>query len=163
MLAITNMERSEAGTWDLEALKRDVESIRARSYFTFLATASWVETRIKEALKPFKLTHAQLNALYILVQNHPEPLPAKALKEKILVSNPDVTRLLDRLVNKGYVLRETCPENRRRIDISVTESGIELFHKAHFEAKRALRNYFEEQISQDEAQELRNILNKMRT
>jgi MarR family transcriptional regulator, 2-MHQ and catechol-resistance regulon repressor len=74
-----------------------------------------------------------------------------------------VTRLLDRLVKKGFVLRETCPENRRKIDISVTESGIELFHKAHFEAKKALRNYFEDQVSKDEANELRKILNKMRS
>lgn len=156
------MSRSGAFTWDSDALKRDIGSVRAKSYFTFLATASWIEARIKEALRPFKLTHAQLNALYILVQSHPEPLPAKAIKNKILMNNPDVTRLLDRLVNKGYVLRETCPNNRRKVDISVTESGIELFHKAHFEAKRAVRNYFEDQISQEEAEELRNILNKMR-
>lgn len=156
MLVITSMGQTEA-------LIKDIESIRARSYFNFLATASWIESRIKQALKPFNLTHAQLNALYILVEHHPEPIPAKALKEKILVSNPDVTRLLDRLVNKGYVIRETCHENRRKIDISVTESGIELFHSAHFEAKKAVRNYFEDQITQDEAVELRKILIKMRT
>jgi MarR family transcriptional regulator, 2-MHQ and catechol-resistance regulon repressor len=156
MLATTNMDL-------LEELKTDMESERAKSYFSLLATTSWIENRIREALRPFNLTHAQLNALYILVQNHPEPIPAKALKEKILVSNPDVTRLLDRLVKKGFVLRETCPENRRKIDISVTESGIELFHKAHFEAKKALRNYFEDQVSKDEANELRKILNKMRS
>jgi len=156
MLATTHMDY-------LETLKADMESDRAKSYFSLLATASWIENRMREALKPFNLTHAQLNALYILVQNHPKPIPAKALKEKILVNNPDVTRLLDRLVKKGFVLRETCPENRRKIDISVTESGIELFHKAHFEAKKALRNYFEDQISKDEANELKKIMNKMRS
>ena len=147
----------------LEALKKDMESERAKSYFSLLATSSWIENSIRDALRPFNLTHAQLNALYILVQNHPKPIPAKVLKEKILVSNPDVTRLLDRLVKKGFVLRETCPENRRKIDISITESGIELFQKAHFEARKALRNYFEDQISLDEANELRNIMNKMRS
>lgn len=156
MLATTNMDQ-------LEALVTDMESERAKSYFSLLATSSWIENRIREALRSFDLTHAQLNALYILVQNHPNPIPAKTLKEKILVSNPDVTRLLDRLVKKGFVLRETCPENRRKIDISVTESGIELFNKAHFAAKKALRNYFEDQISKDEANELRKILNKMRS
>jgi len=142
--------------------QEDIQSVRAKSYFSFLATASWIEKRIKVALKPYNLTHAQLNALYILVQNHPRPLPANAIKEKILVSNPDVSRLLDRLVKKGLVDREICPENRRKVNISVTESGIELFHKAHFKAKKAVMNYFEEQITEDEAVELKKILNKMR-
>ena len=85
-----------------------------------------VEEMVKEALKPFNLTHAQLNALYILYENDPGPVSANELKERILVANPDVTRLLDRLVVKGYVHRETCPINRRKIDISLTEPGKEI-------------------------------------
>jgi len=145
-----------------KAIQEDMNSVRAKSYFNFLATASWIENRIKEALKPFNLTHSQLNILYILVQNHPNPMPANAIKEEILVSNPDVSRLLDRMVMKGLVNRETCPENRRKINISVTEEGIGLFHQAHFKAKKAVRNYFEEQITEGEAVELKRILRKMR-
>lgn len=144
------------------AILEDINSVRAKSYFNFLATASWIENRIKEALKPFNLTHTQLNILYILVQNHPNPMPASAIKEKILVSNPDISRLLDRLVMKGLVNRETCPENRRKVNISVTEEGKDLFQKAHFKAKEAVRNYFEEQITEGEAVELKRILRKMR-
>ena len=81
---------------------------------------------------------------------------------KILVSNPDVTRLLDRLVKKGYVLRQTCPENRRKIDISITESGKEVFTRAHHAAKKSVHSYFKDKISEKEAKELRRILHKMR-
>lgn len=153
---MTNINKSEL-------LKEDLESFRAKSYFSFLATAGWIENSIKEALKPFNITHAQLNALYILVQNHPEPIPANTIKEKVLTSNPDVTRLLDRLVKKGWVVRETCPDNRRKVDITITDSGIELFEKAHFVAKKAVRNYFEEQLTEEEAIELRTIARKMRS
>ncbi len=147
---------------DLDSLKEDLKSVHAISYYNLLLTSSWLEIKIKEALKPFDLTHAQLNVLSVLVQNHPEPMPANALKEKILVSNPDVTRLLDRLVKKGYVFRETCPENRRKINISVTDNGIEFYLRAHFAAKDAVNNYFEDQISLQEAIELRKILRKIR-
>ena len=74
----------------------------------------------------------------------------------------NVTRLLDRLVNKGYVHRETCPENRRKIDISLTEPGKKLFMEAHLAAKASLGNFFERQITEDEAKELRRILHKIR-
>jgi len=140
----------------------DIKSIHALAYFNLLKTGGWVEERIKSALKPFNLTHAQLNALYILFEYDPEPVSANELKKKILVSNPDVTRLLDRLVKKGYVLRNTCPENRRKIDISLTESGRELFVEAHHSAKQVLGDFFEKQITKDEASELRRILRKIR-
>jgi DNA-binding MarR family transcriptional regulator len=140
----------------------DIKSIHALAYFNLLKTVSWLEEIIKKALKPFNLTHAQLNALYILFDKDPGPVSANELKDRILVSNPDVTRLLDRLVVKGYVHRETCPENRRKVDISLTNQGKKLFMEAHLAAKEALGNFFEEQITEDEAKELRKILHKIR-
>lgn len=140
----------------------DIRSIHALAYFNLLKTESWVEEKVKEALSTHNLTHAQLNALYILFESDPESVSASELKSKILVSNPDVTRLLDRLVSKGYVIRETCPENRRKIDISLTDSGKKLFVEAHLSAKLAVGNFFKDHITEDEAKELRRILHKIR-
>ncbi len=140
----------------------DIKSIHALAYFNLLKTGSWVEEQVKIALKPFGLTHAQLNALYIVFHSDPQPVSANALKKEILVSNPDVTRLLDRLVGKGFVHRETSPENRRKVDISLTDKGRELFIEAHISTKQAIGNFFEEQITEDEAKELRRILHKIR-
>lgn len=137
-------------------------SIHELAYFNLLKTVSWIEEEIKIVLRPLGLTHAQLNALYILFEADPEPVSARDIKAKILVSNPDVTRLLDRLVKKGYVLRETCPENRRKIDISLTDSGRKLFMEAHRSVKEALGNFFEKQITENEASELRELMQKMR-
>jgi DNA-binding MarR family transcriptional regulator len=141
---------------------KDSESIHAIAYFNLLKTGSWIDDRMKKALKPFDLTHAQLNTLYILHEYDPEPVSANDLKKKILVNNPDITRLVDRLVKKGLVRRETCPINRRKIDISLTDSGRMLFEKAHLSAKHALGDYFENQITEEEAAELRRILHKIR-
>ena len=149
-------------TFEIQKME-DSRTIHASAYFNFLKTGSWVEEEIKKALKPFQLTHAQLNALYILHENHPRPVSAIELKRKILVSNPDVTRLLDRLVKKGYVLRETCSENRRKIDISLTPRGSKLFMEAHQSAKEATGHFFERQITEEEARELRRILNRIRS
>ena len=140
----------------------DINSIHALAYFNLLKTGSWVEERIKGALKPLDLTHAQLNTLHILFENYPDPVSANELKKRILVSNPDVTRLLDRLVKKDYVQRETCPDNRRKIDISLTEVGRKVFLEAHKAAKSVLGNFFEDRITKDEAKELRRLLHKLR-
>ena len=140
----------------------DFNSIHAIAYYNILRTSSWIEARMKEALKPFNLTHAQLNVLHLLYENHPRPVSANELKAKILVNNPDVTRLLDRLVKKGYVTRNTCPESRRKIDISISDSGEDIFLQAHQAGKKSVRNFFEAQITTEEAIELRRILHKMR-
>ena len=137
-------------------------SMHAKAYFNFLKTGSWIEEKVKEAIKPFDLTHAQLNALHTLMEHDPDPVSANELKKSILVNNPDVTRLMDRLVKKDFVLRKTCPENRRKIDISLTDSGRKLFEAAHLAAKQALGNFFEDQITEEEATELRRILHKLR-
>ncbi len=141
---------------------KEINSIYALAYFNLLKTGSWIDEKMKEALKPLNLTHAQLNALHILKKNDPKPVSASELKQKILVSNPDVTRLLDRLVKKGYVLRETCPVNRRMIDISLTDSGRELFQRAQQAAQVALGDFFKDKITEEEARELRRILHKIR-
>ena len=141
---------------------QDSKSIHARAYFNFLKTGSWIEERIKTALKKYNLTHAQLNVLHVLMENDPDPVSANELKNGILVSNPDMTRLLDRLVKKDVVLRKTCPVNRRKIDISLTESGKTLFSDAHESAKKAIGNFFKDRITDEEAAELRRILYKIR-
>lgn len=137
-------------------------SIHAKAYFNLLKTGSWIEEKIKEAIRPFDLTHAQLNALYTLMEHDPDPVSANELKKSILVNNPDVTRLIDRLVKKDFVVRQTCPENRRKVDISLTDSGRKLFESAHIAAKQTMGNYFEDRISEEEAAELRRILHKIR-
>ena len=140
----------------------NLDSIHALAYFNILKTSNWIEERVKNALKPFNLTHAQLNVLYIIYEKDPKPVSANELKNRILGNNPDTTRILDQLVKKELVLRETCSENRRKIDISFTDSGKLLFIKAHEATKNAVHNFFEDKISIDEAKELRRILHKTR-
>lgn len=145
-----------------KVFKEDAQNSYARGYFRLLKTAAWVDIRLKNALKPFGITHAQLNILSLLAKNHPEPMDAKSLKEKLVVQSPDLTRLLDRLVKKELVDRKTCPENRRKLDITATEKGIKLFYDVHCIAKESVNNYFEDNLTENEAQQLHEILSKIK-
>jgi len=140
----------------------DKKNEHAIAYYNFIRTASWVEQQIKTALKPFGLTHAQLNILYSLAYRHPEPMSPNEIKESLLVSSPDVTRLIDRLCKKGLVSRATCPENRRKVDIMITDQGKDIFQQAHTAGKKSVGDFFNEQITEEEAIELNRILNKMK-
>ena len=140
----------------------DITTIHALAYFNLLKTSSWIEDKVKMVLKPFDLTHAQLNVLHILMDNDPEPVSANELKERILVASPDVTRLLDRLVKKGFVNRETCPNNRRKVDIELTGDGKKIFLSTQKAMNVALGDFFKDKITEREAMELRSIMHKIR-
>ena len=146
-----------------QLFESNTKNVFALNYFNLLKTSSWIEMQIKEVLKPYDLTHSQLNVLSVLVKSHPDPLDAKTIKESIIVASPDVTRLIDRLVLKGFVDRITCPSNRRKIDISVTEKGTKFFYKVHQSAREALNNYFEDQLTEKEARTMYKLLGKIRS
>ncbi len=134
----------------------------AMTYYKFLETSHKIEEKLKKALKPFGLTHAQLNVMYLLAKAHPETLNANDINESIIVGKPDVTRLVDRLVNKAYVSRETCRENRRKVDISLTEKGLHVFNKAHKKGKESVGVFFKDFLNETESKALFKLLNKIK-
>ncbi|MEM9917623.1 MAG: MarR family transcriptional regulator [Bacteroidota bacterium] len=133
----------------------------ASAYFQLLTTSNLIELRLREVLQPYKITHPQFNILKILQGSFPEPLSAGAIKERMLFNGSDVTRLIDRLVNKGYVHRTVCADNRRKVDIVISEAGRELLTELHPKALAAVGHFFEEQITEADARELERILKKM--
>ena len=137
------------------------DELHESAYFNFLKTSNWVEEQVKQALKEHDLTHSQLNVLYILKENDPNPVSNSDINQRILVKSPDLTRLLDRLVKKNLVDRQICPENRRKMNIKLTEHGKQVFKKANYDAKRSVNNFFEN-LTEKEAGQLREIMRKVR-
>jgi len=142
--------------------KPSYENKHAAAYFNFLFTANWIELRVKQALAPYQLTHPQFNILKILNGSHPQPLSPGDIKERMLFKSPDITRLIDRLVRKNYVDRQPCPDNRRKVDLRITKEGIALLDQIFPEIKKSVKDYFVEELTEKEAEELYKLLNKMR-
>lgn len=132
------------------------------TYFKFISVSNQIEERIKNALKEYKLTHSQLNVLHLLNNAYPGSLNVKDIKECMVVNQPDITRLIDRLVLKGLVERATCTENRRKVDIILTEEGVEVFKAAHKSCKKAVGNFFADFLDESEAENLYRLLKKLK-
>ncbi len=142
--------------------KSDSKDLFAAGYYSFIQTAHWVENQLKSALKSHGLTHAQLNVLYILEANNGHPLSAKEIKQQLIVNSPDLTRMLDRLVDKGWVSRKECRSNRRQLDIKLTDKGREAFYHGHHACRKAVNNFFSDTLSASEAKSLRKLMQKIR-
>ena len=73
-----------------------------------------------------ELTAQQYNALRLLKAEHPAALPTLVLAGKLVSHAPDITRLVDRLEERCLVARQRMPDNRRVVQVGITEAGLAL-------------------------------------
>jgi DNA-binding MarR family transcriptional regulator len=107
------------------------------------------------------LTAQQYNALRLLRAAHPRALPTLVIAAKLISRAPDITRLLDRLDDRGLIARERPPENRRTVMISITDAGLALLDEMA-DAVRACHHHQVGHLSPDEMQALVELLRKAR-
>ena len=124
-------------------------------------TASWLNSMMNTALKPVHLSMQQYNILRILKGQHPKSASIKLLTDRMLDKMSNSSRLVDKLVEKGLVDRITCPMDRRRVEVSLNQKGIELLAVASENLENAFRPKASA-ISQAEANQLSDLLDKMR-
>jgi DNA-binding MarR family transcriptional regulator len=74
----------------------------------------------------FDLTPQQYNALRLLRAHRPEAMPTLALAERLVSRAPDITRMLDKLEERGLIARVRPPDNRRTVLVGITVAGIKL-------------------------------------
>lgn len=72
------------------------------------------------------LSAQQYNALRLLRSVHPGTMPTSTLGGRLISRAPDMTRLLDKLEERGLVCRERKAANRRVVEVGITPAGCEL-------------------------------------
>ena len=87
----------------------------------------WLARQVELVLAEQDLTLAQYRLLALLDD---QPEVASALAEKLTVSRPSVTTVVDGLVARGLVERVTDAGDRRRVNHKLTRSGRTLIHHA---------------------------------
>lgn len=91
-----------------------------------LYSGSWMGGIIGNWLKPYGLTPQQYNVLRILRGCHPKPVSVAYVKARMLDKTSNVSRLVERLRTKHLVDRHECPSDRRSVDLSITDKGVDL-------------------------------------
>ena len=81
---------------------------------------------IATVLKPQELTLQQFNVLRILRGQKGEMATLYEVQSQMIHKMSNTTRIIDRLIDKELVSRNTCSDNRRKIDLCITPKGLEL-------------------------------------
>lgn len=105
---------------------RPFHSVHAEAALSVLRTADVLRRRFATVLEPRGLTVQQYNVLRILRGARPEALPTMEIAERMIEQTPGITRLLDRLEDKGLVERKRRADDRRCVLCSISAAGLEL-------------------------------------
>ena len=106
------------------------------------------------------ITLQQYNVLRILRGQYPGSASNSLIKERMISSTPDISRLIDRMVIKELVLRNPCAKDRRAVDLTITGKGLQLLE--NLENDMMLTNILCQNLTQQEAVTLSELLDKMR-
>ena len=113
-------------------LQREIHQTRPfrsdghETVIALMLTADLVRRHFSRLLEKSGITGQQYNVLRILRGAGPEGLPTLAIGERMIEQTPGVTRLLDRMEEKGLVSRQRCREDRRQMLCHATASGLNL-------------------------------------
>jgi DNA-binding MarR family transcriptional regulator len=95
-----------------------------RMILNIVYTSNWLQYIISDNLKQFDITVQQFNILRILRGQHPNPARMHLLQERMLDKMSNASRLIERLRKKGLVIRKICRNDRRAVDVKITDKGL---------------------------------------
>ncbi|MCR9183116.1 MAG: MarR family transcriptional regulator [Flavobacteriaceae bacterium] len=110
-----------------EAIKSTVPlNPHTKTVLNIMYTSRIVEEKVAEMLKPYGLSMQQYNVLRILRGQKGTPANLSTIQERMINKMSNTTRLVDKLIEKGFAERNICKSNRRKVEISITQNGLEL-------------------------------------
>jgi DNA-binding MarR family transcriptional regulator len=133
--------------------------LESRTLIHLSLVCNKINESMGNALKPFDVSLQQFNVLRILRGQKGTPANLSTLNERMVTKMSNTTRLVDKLLAKGFVIRNVCPSNRRKVEILITDKGSEVLSemdKAVTEAENGMVQHFNKQ----ELEQINHLLDK---
>lgn len=131
-----------------------------KAFLNILYTNNWLDEQVRDMLSGEGLTKQQFNVMRILRGSYPEPLSTLQIRERMLDKMSDTSRIVDRLIKKDFVTKQTCPNDKRLVDVLITDTGLKKLDE--LDQKENMIEESFQNLSESEAEMLSALLDKMR-
>jgi DNA-binding MarR family transcriptional regulator len=121
----------------------------------------WMKDDLLLQLKPFDLSLEQFNVLRILRGQKGKAINLQDIQERMISKMSNTTRLVDKLIKKKFVKRIICKENRRKVEISITDLGLETLQQVDPIIARTEKS-MTENLTHEELTQLNKLLIKLK-
>jgi DNA-binding MarR family transcriptional regulator len=138
---------------------RRFDSPQQEAYLNLWRTYDRLRMLEDELFQRHDLAAQQYNALRLLRAEHPAALPTLVLAGKLVSHAPDITRLVDRLEERGLVARQRMADNRRVVQIGITEAGLALLKQLD----QPVRDCHARQLGHLTPSQLQSLIDLLRT
>jgi DNA-binding MarR family transcriptional regulator len=126
------------------------------SILSILKTSLRINKKLNDVFKKYEISEQQFNILRILRGQRGKPSSLKTIQKRMVHLMSNTTRLVDKLILKDFVSRETCKFNRRKIDIFITDKGLKFLNEINPVIDKS-----EELMTANLSEEEKNILTKL--
>jgi len=96
---------------------------------SILQASAFISGVLLKGLKPHDISEQQFNVLRILRGQKGIAANLSTVQERMVHKMSNTTRLIDKLIQKKLVKRNVCIENRRKIELFITEDGLDFLKK----------------------------------
>jgi len=146
-------------------IEQDISQAKFRSIYqkatiNFIYTFNWMNEKIKNMLDQYDITPQQFNILRIL-RGAGKPISTLQIRQRMLDKMSDTSRIVDRLIKKELVKKVVCEGDRRLVDVSISDNGLQLLNRIDLlqdEMDAVFKN-----LTDDEVIMLNNLLDKIRS
>jgi DNA-binding MarR family transcriptional regulator len=143
-----------------EIQQKSFKSPHQKLAVNLLYTTHWLNGHYQEFFKNSDITIQQYNVLRILRGQLPKPCSLKLIKERMLDRMSDASRIVDKLVAKKFVLRNQCPNDRRSVNLLISDKGLALLKETDV-IDEATKKMFKN-LSSTEVEQLNDFLDRLR-
>ena len=139
--------------------QRKFKSEQQKAIINLIYTYNWTTEKLKHIFDKEGITGQQFNILRILRGSN-KPLSTLQIRERMLDKMSDTSRIVDRLVLKELVKKNTCEKDKRLVDVTISDKGKRLLHK--MDAFEPDIEAVVKSLTEEEAAALNNLLDKIR-
>ncbi|MBP6432829.1 MAG: MarR family transcriptional regulator [Ferruginibacter sp.] len=145
-------------------LEKDINQTKFRNSYqkagiNFIYTCNWINEKMKLFFDNHDITQQQFNILRIL-RGADKPLSTLQIRHRMLDKMSDTSRIVDRLVIKGLTKKAICKEDKRMVDVFITEKGKKLLAK--IDAQQDELDGVLNNLSEADINTLNKLLDKIR-
>ncbi len=145
---------------EVEIKQSQFEDAYHKMVVNVMFSARFIELKFERIFKKHGLTSQQYNVLRILRGQYPQPICAGDVLSRMLDQSSNITRLMEKLLQKGLVERKINELNRRMHDISITEKGLSLLEIIEPDFNELMLGY--QNITSEEAEKVSDLLDQFR-
>ena len=131
-----------------------------KGLINIIYTYHWLTEQIRKFLAEEDITMQQFNILRILRGSDPKPLSTLTIRDRMLDKMSDTSRIVDRLVLKGYVEKRVCASDKRLVDVNITKEGKKILQR--IDTKDAAMTGIMSNLKDEELKKLSQLLDKLR-